>query len=172
MGKKRKLTPAEKAAKQKRRLEYETVFMNGRMKRVRKPPMVEGMALDEFLRTHADPIFLHQEGLWEYIELRDAEDQLQSSPRSPGVPGPFDTPLVVPEYTRKQGQYLAFIHHYAKLHGRPPAEADMQRYFGVTPPTVHQMVVKLEQRGFIERTPGKARSIRVLVPVAELPRLE
>jgi SOS-response transcriptional repressor LexA len=84
----------------------------------------------------------------------------------------FDTRLIVPEYTKKQGQYLAFIHNYTKLHGRPPAEADMQRYFGVTPPSVHQMVVTLERRGFIERIPGKARSIRVLVPTAELPPLE
>jgi repressor LexA len=80
--------------------------------------------------------------------------------------------MIVPEYTKRQGQYLAFIYHYAKLHGRPPAEANMQRYFGVTPPSVHQMMVTLERRGFIERTPGKARSIRVLVPVAELPPLE
>jgi hypothetical protein len=77
--KKRKLNPAEKAAKQKRRLEYETVFMDGKMKRVRKPPRVQGTALDEFLRTHADPIFLHQEGLWEYIELRGSEDEIQGS---------------------------------------------------------------------------------------------
>lgn len=73
--KKRKLTPAEKAAKQKRRLEYETVFMDGKMKRVRRRPTVEGTALDEFLRTHADPVFLHQEGLWEYVELRESEDE-------------------------------------------------------------------------------------------------
>ena len=77
--KKRKLNPVEKAAKRKRRLEYGTIFMSGRMKRVRRPPTVEGMALDEFLRTHADPIFLHQEELWEYIELRGSEDEIHSS---------------------------------------------------------------------------------------------
>lgn len=53
--------------------------MNGKMKRVRKPPTVQGTALDEFLRTHVDPIFLHHEGLWEYIELRGSEDEIQSS---------------------------------------------------------------------------------------------
>jgi len=36
-----------------------------------------------------------------------------------------------------QGQYLAFIHAYTKIHGVAPAEADMQRYFRVTPPSVH-----------------------------------
>ena len=55
--------------------------------------------------------------------------------------------------TEKQGQYLAFIHYYTKLNGKPPAEADMQRYFRVTPPTVHQMVVMLEANGFVERVP-------------------
>ncbi|NOX52959.1 MAG: MarR family transcriptional regulator [Planctomycetes bacterium] len=75
-------------------------------------------------------------------------------------------------YTRKEGQYLAFIYNYTKINGRPPAEADMQRYFGVSPPAVHQMVLKLEEGGFISRQPGQARSIRVLLPPEELPNLE
>ena len=78
----------------------------------------------------------------------------------------------MPEYTEKQGQYLAFIYNYTKIHSRPPAEADMQRYFRVSPPTVHQMVLTLERRGFISREPGKARTIRVLLPPEELPYLE
>lgn len=76
------------------------------------------------------------------------------------------------DYTQKQGQYLAFIYYYTKINGRPPAEADIQYYFGVSPPTVHQMILKLEERGFISRVPGTPRSIRVLLPVEELPRLE
>ena len=75
-------------------------------------------------------------------------------------------------YTSKQGQYLAFIYYYSKVNGRAPAEADMQRYFGVTPPSVHQMVLTLEANGIIERTPGQGRSIRLLVPREELPDLE
>jgi DNA-binding MarR family transcriptional regulator len=74
-------------------------------------------------------------------------------------------------FTARQGQYLAFIHSYTKLNGRPPAEADLQRYFKVTPPTVHSMVLTLERHGFIDRTPGQARSIRLRVPAAELPDL-
>jgi Mn-dependent DtxR family transcriptional regulator len=77
-----------------------------------------------------------------------------------------------PRFTEKQGQYLAFIHYYTKLNGKPPAEADMQRYFRVTPPTVHQMVVRLEANGFIERVPGQGRSIRLLIAREELPELE
>jgi Mn-dependent DtxR family transcriptional regulator len=74
-------------------------------------------------------------------------------------------------YTDKQGQYLAFIYYYSKLHGCPPAEAEMQEYFRVSPPSVHQMILTLETHGLIERTPGKARSIRLLVPREELPDL-
>src|SRR6476646_8640142 len=66
-------------------------------------------------------------------------------------------------YTEKQGPYLSFIYYYTRLNGRPPAEADMQRYFRVTPPSVHQMVVTLELNGFIERIPGQGRSIRLLI---------
>jgi len=75
-------------------------------------------------------------------------------------------------FTEKQGQYLAFIYYYTKVNGRPPAEADMERYFRVTPPSVHQMVVTLETNGFIERIPGQGRSIRLLIPREQLPDLE
>jgi len=75
-------------------------------------------------------------------------------------------------YTEKQGQYLAFIYYYTKVNGRAPAEADMERYFGVTPPSVHQMVLTLETRGLIERTPGLGRSIRLRIPREELPDLD
>ena len=78
----------------------------------------------------------------------------------------------MPRYTEKQGQYLAFIYYYTKIHGRSPSESEMQAYFGVTPPTVHQMVLSLERNGLITRTPGQARSIRLLLPRHELPDLE
>jgi len=74
-------------------------------------------------------------------------------------------------FTPKQGQYLAYIHLYTRLHRRPPAEADIQRYFRVTPPSVHQMVLTLERAGFIRRQPGAARSIEVLVDSKHLPEL-
>ncbi len=74
-------------------------------------------------------------------------------------------------YTAKQGQYLAFIYYYTKIHGRSPSEADMQGYFRVSPPTVHQMVLSLEKLGFIERTPGQARSLKLLLHREQLPDL-
>lgn len=75
-------------------------------------------------------------------------------------------------FTPKQGQYLAFIFHYTKIHRLAPAESDMQNYFKVSPPSVHQMVLTLEANGFIDRVPGRGRSIRLLIPRAELPDLE
>lgn len=76
-----------------------------------------------------------------------------------------------PPFTLKQGQYLAFIYAYTRVLGRPPAEADMQRHFRVTPPTVHQMVLTLERAGLIRRRPGVARSIELLIDPEILPVL-
>jgi Mn-dependent DtxR family transcriptional regulator len=74
-------------------------------------------------------------------------------------------------FTPKQGQYLDFIHLYTRLHRRPPAETDMQEYFRVSPPSVHQMVLTLERAGFIRRQPRTPRSIEVLVDPQYLPEL-
>lgn len=76
-----------------------------------------------------------------------------------------------PRFTDKQGQYLAFIHAYMLLHRRAPAEADMEEYFRVTPPSVHRMVVELELRGLIRRFPRQARSIELAVSPDEIPTL-
>jgi hypothetical protein len=81
-------------------------------------------------------------------------------------------PVSQPGFTPKQGQYLAFIHAYTLVLGRPPAEADMQRYFRVTPPSVHQMVLTLERAHLIRRRSGVARSIELLVDPETLPALQ
>lgn len=77
-----------------------------------------------------------------------------------------------PAFTDRQGQYLAFIYYYTKLNRIAPAEADFARYFQVSAPAVHQMVIKLEAGGWISRTPGQARSIRLRVSRERLPDLE
>ena len=77
-----------------------------------------------------------------------------------------------PSFTPKQGQYLAFIYAYTQIAGRPPAEADLQRHFGVTPPSVHQMVLTLERAGLIRRQPGTARSIELVIDPRALPVLQ
>jgi len=74
-------------------------------------------------------------------------------------------------FTAKQGQYLAFIWAYSQINRRAPAEADFQRYFRVTAPSVHQMLKTLDQLRLIDKQPGVARSIQLLVPPHELPVL-
>ena len=69
MGKpKRKLTAAEERAKRQRKLEYETIFINGKQKQVKRRPTIDGMDADEFIRQKSDPIWLHQNGLWETMD--------------------------------------------------------------------------------------------------------
>lgn len=88
------------------------------------------------------------------------------------TPNPPPSPQAVSSYTQRQGQFLSFIHYYTLLNRRPPAEADMQVYFRVSPPSVHQMVLTLDQKGWITRVPGQARSIRLLLEPGALPDLE
>jgi DNA-binding MarR family transcriptional regulator len=76
-----------------------------------------------------------------------------------------------PSFTPKQGQYLAFIDAYTRIHRRPPAEHELQRHFRVSPPSVHQMILTLERAGLIRRQPRVPRSIEVLVPPERLPVL-
>jgi repressor LexA len=76
------------------------------------------------------------------------------------------------KYTPQQGQYLAFIYYYTKIHGCAPAEADFERYFRVSWPSVHRMILTLEKRRLISRIPRDARSIRLLLPREKLPDLK
>jgi hypothetical protein len=71
---KKKRTPAQKAAKKKRQKEYMTIFINGKQKRVKRPPTIDGMHVDEFIKRNADPIWLHQNEMWEYIDQEQGED--------------------------------------------------------------------------------------------------
>jgi len=68
---KRKLTRDQKRARKQRQEEFMTVFMNGKQKRVRRPPTIDGMDVDEFIKRNADPIWLHQNELWEYMDQTD-----------------------------------------------------------------------------------------------------
>jgi len=76
------------------------------------------------------------------------------------------------KFTEKQGQYLAFIYNYTRIHGQPPAERDLERFFKTTPPTIHQMILRLEEKGLISRVPGQPQSGRLLIPPEELPLLK
>ncbi|MCF7958051.1 MAG: hypothetical protein K9M57_06330 [Phycisphaerae bacterium] len=70
---KRKLTASEKAAKKKRQKEYMTVFMNGKQKRIKRPPTIDGMDAEEFMLRNADPIWLSQNEMWEYLDMADRD---------------------------------------------------------------------------------------------------
>jgi DNA-binding MarR family transcriptional regulator len=74
-------------------------------------------------------------------------------------------------YTEKQGQYLAFIYHYTKVNRCPPAERDIQRFFMVSPPSVHRMLIDLQKKKLISRLPGQPRTITVLLHLDQLPIL-
>jgi len=68
---KRKLTATEKAEKKRRRKEYITIFIHGKQKRVKRPPTIDGIDIDELIRRNADPIWLHQNEMWEYMVDED-----------------------------------------------------------------------------------------------------
>ncbi|MCH9689951.1 MAG: hypothetical protein K0U10_04790 [Gammaproteobacteria bacterium] len=75
-------------------------------------------------------------------------------------------------YTEKQGQYLTFIHHYTKINRVPPAHADFESYFRTAPSTVHQMILQLEKKKLIKRTPNTPRSIVITISEDHLPKLK
>lgn len=70
---KRKLTAAERRARRERKRTTMIVFMNGKQKRVPRPPTIDGLPVDEFIRRNADPIWLHQNEMWELIEHDDSD---------------------------------------------------------------------------------------------------
>ena len=71
---KKKLSPAQKAAKKERQKKYMTIFINGKQNRVKRPPTIDSIDADEFIRRNADPIWLHQNEMWEYIEQPEDDD--------------------------------------------------------------------------------------------------
>ena len=71
----KKLTAAQKRARKKakeeRQKKYMWVFMNGKQVRVKRVPTIDGMAVDEYIEQNADPLWLHQNGIWEYIQTEN-----------------------------------------------------------------------------------------------------
>jgi DNA-binding MarR family transcriptional regulator len=94
----------------------------------------------------------------------DSAVAAKKSPAAPPLGGP----------TRQQGQFLAFIREYMMRNeaGVAPSHADFQRFFNLTPPSVNSMLVRLEQRGFIRRIPGKARAIELAINLDWIPPLD
>jgi len=78
---KKKLTSKQKAEKARRKREYMTVFINGKQKRVKREPTVDGVPVDEFIRNNADPIWLHQNEMYELAhELYEAHESDHKDP--------------------------------------------------------------------------------------------
>lgn len=65
---KRRLTAQEKVARRRRKRETMIIFINGKQKRVKRPPTIDGMSVDEFILRNADPIWLVQNEMWEYLD--------------------------------------------------------------------------------------------------------
>lgn len=102
---------------------------------------------------------------------KEKEPTKETSPSAAAPKGSQGT-RTKPTFTPRQGQFLAFVYLYRKLHREGPAESDLVRFFRVTPPVVHGMLVKLENLGLISREPGVPRSARVIVPETDIPTLE
>jgi hypothetical protein len=64
---KRKLTAAERADKKRRRAEYMTIFVHGKQKRLKRPPTIDGMSVEDFIRANADPVWLHENEMWDQM---------------------------------------------------------------------------------------------------------
>jgi len=97
--------------------------------------------------------------------LGQLETSARDTPPGPDLPG---------GPTRQQGQFLAFIRAYTmgNYAGVAPSHAEFQRFFNLSPPSVNSMLIRLEQRGFIRRVPGKARTIELVIDPARIPPLE
>jgi hypothetical protein len=70
---KRKLTNRERAEKRRRQREYMTTFINGEQKRVKRPPTIDGMSVEDFIVANADPVWLHQNEMWEDMEIYNVQ---------------------------------------------------------------------------------------------------
>jgi hypothetical protein len=71
------------------------------------------------------------------MQLCASEEEIATNRTEP----PHSPPTPIPWM-----KYLAYIHLYTRLHRRPPAETDLQQYFRVNPPSVHQMLLTLNGR--------------------------
>ena len=90
----------------------------------------------------------------EPLEMRLAQAAIDSADRS--------------RPTKRQFEYLAFIEKYISKFGRAPAEADIEKHFLVSAPSVNQMMQTLERRGFIQRKPNTPRSTLICVDIQEI----
>jgi hypothetical protein len=126
---------------------------------------------ENLYRAHKKPLRTVLDGHVYVLKVQIADSFGEDTFAVKIEPAPKPDPTAAPRFTKTQGQYLAFIYNYTKIHGVAPAEGDLERYFRVSPPSVHEMIKTLERNALIQRTPGQARSIRLLVQPEHLPKL-
>lgn len=95
---KKKLTAAQRKAKKLRKQQFQTIFLNGKQVRIKRPPMIDGMPADEFIRRNADPLWLHQNGMWEYLPefSGGGEKAIEGDPKPGGGRGQPDEDTEIP----------------------------------------------------------------------------
>lgn len=83
---KKKLIPtqrrARKTAKAERQKKYQWVFMNGKQVRIKRPPTVDGIPIDQFIEENADPLWLYQNEMWELIPIQSSTSRFDPVPES------------------------------------------------------------------------------------------
>jgi len=87
--KKRKLSAAEKKAKRERQKKFKWIFINGKQVRVKREPEIDGIPVDDWILQNADPIWLHQNEMWEYIEPEYDDRSLAAPDRENNIDPPF-----------------------------------------------------------------------------------
>ncbi len=130
--------------------------------------------LDGLLTVLRDELLMEETPIEVWMPLESAVETIRAALGRLEATSPPERSQVVPSPTHRQGQFLAYIDEYMKRNsaGLAPTHAAMQRFFGLTPPSVNSMLIRLEQRGFIRRTPGVARGIEISIEPALIPPLE
>jgi hypothetical protein len=82
MARKRRRTAAQKRARRERNRQFMTIFINGKQKRVPRPALIDGLPIDEFIARNADPIWLHENGLWEFLQADACLARVMTAPCS------------------------------------------------------------------------------------------
>ena len=125
----------------------------------------------------AEEVFMAETPLEVDAVMECAVEAIEAALRRLDSAAPAKRPSSAPPRegpTRQQGQFLAFIREYMMRNeaGVAPSHADFLRFFDLTPPSVNSMLIRLEQRGFIRRVPGKARAIELTINPDWIPSLD
>jgi repressor LexA len=136
-----------------------------------------GAAAEKLRAILQDELIMEETPIEAWTAMESAVEAIGAALRRLESAGHASSPPAAPPAggpTRQQGQFLAFIREYTMRNraGVAPSHADLQRFFNVTPPSVNSMLIRLEQRCFIRRIPGKARAIELTINPDWIPPLD